>query len=98
MGQCRRVAFVHEKEFKVLPWPPNSPDLNPTEHQWDVLDQQILSMEAPTQKLAGSAANILIPDIIGHIQRSCGAHASMHQSCFGSKSFMGHLIYEISSI
>ncbi len=46
----------------------------------------------------GSAANILMPDIIGHIQRSCGAHASMHQSCFGSKSFMGNLIYEISSI
>ena len=31
----------HDKEFKVLPWPPNSPDLNPIEHLWDVLEKQV---------------------------------------------------------
>ncbi|XP_051541380.1 voltage-gated hydrogen channel 1-like isoform X1 [Myxocyprinus asiaticus] len=41
----------HDEEFKVLPWPPNSPDLNPIEHMWDVLDQQVQSMEAPPHKL-----------------------------------------------
>jgi len=31
----------HDEVFKVLPWPPNSPDLNPIEHLWDVLDQHV---------------------------------------------------------
>ncbi|MCJ8738877.1 hypothetical protein PDJAM_G00040730 [Pangasius djambal] len=41
----------HDKEFKVLTWPPNSPDLNPIEHLWDVLDKQVRSMEAPPHNL-----------------------------------------------
>lgn len=31
----------HEKEFRVLTWPPNSQDLNLTKRLWDVLDKQI---------------------------------------------------------
>ena len=27
-------------QFEVLTWHPNSPDLNPIEHLWDVLDKQ----------------------------------------------------------
>ncbi len=38
---------VHNEDFKVLPWPPSSPDRNPVEHLWDVLDQQVPSMVAP---------------------------------------------------
>ncbi|KAK3543439.1 hypothetical protein QTP70_020917, partial [Hemibagrus guttatus] len=30
----------HNNEFEVLTWPPNSPDLNPIEHLWDVLNKQ----------------------------------------------------------
>ncbi|MCI4386854.1 hypothetical protein PGIGA_G00067410 [Pangasianodon gigas] len=41
----------HDKEFKVLTWPPNSPDLNPIEHLWDVLDKQVRSIEAPPHNL-----------------------------------------------
>uniref|UniRef100_A0A0E9WSK0 Tc1-like transposase DDE domain-containing protein n=1 Tax=Anguilla anguilla TaxID=7936 RepID=A0A0E9WSK0_ANGAN len=41
----------HDREFKVLPWPPNSPDLNPIEHLWDVLEKQVRSMEAPPHNL-----------------------------------------------
>ncbi|KAG5841041.1 hypothetical protein ANANG_G00195380 [Anguilla anguilla] len=41
----------HDKEFMVLPWPPNSPDLSPIEHLWDVLEKQVRSMEAPPHNL-----------------------------------------------
>jgi len=41
----------HNKGFEELPWPPNYPDLNPTEHLRDVLDQQIPSMEAPPHNM-----------------------------------------------
>ena len=43
---CRAAKIVqewfeeHDKEFKVLPCPPNSPDLNLMEHPWDVLEHQ----------------------------------------------------------
>uniref|UniRef100_A0A671YBG6 Tc1-like transposase DDE domain-containing protein n=1 Tax=Sparus aurata TaxID=8175 RepID=A0A671YBG6_SPAAU len=37
----------HNDEFTVLTWPPNSSDLNPIEHLWDVLNKQVQSMEAP---------------------------------------------------
>uniref|UniRef100_A0A3Q3JTD4 Transposase Tc1-like domain-containing protein n=1 Tax=Monopterus albus TaxID=43700 RepID=A0A3Q3JTD4_MONAL len=41
----------HDSEFKVLTWPPNSPDLNPVEHLWDVLEKQIQDMEASPHSL-----------------------------------------------
>ena len=41
----------HDKEFKVLPWPPNSPDLNLIVHLWDVLEKEVRSMEAPPYNL-----------------------------------------------
>ncbi|MCI4391499.1 hypothetical protein PGIGA_G00135220 [Pangasianodon gigas] len=37
----------HDNEFKVLTWPPNSPDLNLIKYLWDVLNKQVRSMEAP---------------------------------------------------
>ncbi|KAK3557213.1 hypothetical protein QTP70_026124, partial [Hemibagrus guttatus] len=44
---CHKAKMVqewfdeHNNEFEVLTWPPNSPDLNPIEHLWDVLDKQV---------------------------------------------------------
>ncbi|MCI4388989.1 hypothetical protein PGIGA_G00092540 [Pangasianodon gigas] len=56
-ASCHTVKIVqewfeeHDKVFKVLTWPPNSPDLNPIGHLWDVLDKQVRSMEAPPRNL-----------------------------------------------
>ena len=33
--------FIDENGTSVLPWPPQSMDLNPTEHLWDELERQI---------------------------------------------------------
>ena len=33
--------FLQDRNVSVLPWPANSPDLNPIEHAWDLLDQKV---------------------------------------------------------
>ncbi|KAK3519768.1 hypothetical protein QTP70_003892 [Hemibagrus guttatus] len=49
---CHKAEMVqewfddHNNQFEVLTPPPNSPDLNPIQHLWDVLDKQVPSMEA----------------------------------------------------
>ena len=45
------LHHVDGNEFEVLTRPPNSPDLNPMEHLWDVLDKQVRSTEAPPRNL-----------------------------------------------
>ncbi|KAK3548964.1 hypothetical protein QTP70_022657 [Hemibagrus guttatus] len=50
--QCHKAKMVqewfhmHNNKFEVLAWPPNSTDLSPIKHLWDVLDKQVQSMEA----------------------------------------------------
>ncbi|KAK3560711.1 hypothetical protein QTP86_014737, partial [Hemibagrus guttatus] len=44
---CHKAEMVqewfdeHNNQFEVLTPPPNSPDLNPIQHLWDVLDKQV---------------------------------------------------------
>ncbi|KAK3535233.1 hypothetical protein QTP70_005025 [Hemibagrus guttatus] len=80
---CHKAKMVqewfdeHNNQFEVLTWPPNSPDLNPTQLLWDVLDKQVRSMEASPHNftgLKGSAAN-MVPDPTAHLQGSSGVHA-----------------------
>ncbi|MDF4345884.1 hypothetical protein P3386_23865 [Vibrio parahaemolyticus] len=35
----------YDNEFTVLQWPPQSPDLSPIEHLWDVVEREILIMD-----------------------------------------------------
>ncbi|GBN92122.1 hypothetical protein AVEN_80942-1 [Araneus ventricosus] len=42
----------HQDEFTVLPWPANSPDLNPVENLWDHLDRVASTMDPQPRNLA----------------------------------------------
>uniref|UniRef100_A0A4W4GMT5 Tc1-like transposase DDE domain-containing protein n=1 Tax=Electrophorus electricus TaxID=8005 RepID=A0A4W4GMT5_ELEEL len=32
---------VHNSDLDILPWPANTPDLNPVEHIWEDLDHRV---------------------------------------------------------
>ncbi|GBO06494.1 hypothetical protein AVEN_211538-1 [Araneus ventricosus] len=44
---CHKARIVlewfeeHTDERHLMSWPPNSPDLNPMEHIWDVMERQL---------------------------------------------------------
>ncbi len=44
---CHKAQIIsdwfleHDNEFTLLTWPPLSPDLNPIEHLWDVVEREI---------------------------------------------------------
>ncbi|GFU72666.1 transposable element Tcb1 transposase [Trichonephila clavipes] len=57
-ARCHTAASVragfeeHQDEFTVLPWPENSPDLNPIEHLCDHLDRVVRAMDPQPRNLA----------------------------------------------
>ncbi len=41
----------HDNEFTLLKWPTKSPDLNPIEHLWDVVEREIRIMDVQPTNL-----------------------------------------------
>ncbi len=56
---CHKAQIIsdwfleHDNEFTLLKWPPQSPDLNPIEHLWDVVEREIRIMFFQIQNLWG---------------------------------------------
>ncbi len=50
-ASCHKAQIIsewfldHDNEFNLLKWPPQSPDLNPIELLWDVVEQEIHIMD-----------------------------------------------------
>ncbi len=45
------VSLEHGNEFTLLKWHPQSPNLNPIEHLWDVVEQEICIMDVQSSNL-----------------------------------------------
>ena len=54
---CHKARIIsdwfleHDNEFTVLKWPPQSADLNPIEHLWDVVEREIRIMDVQPTNL-----------------------------------------------
>ncbi len=56
-ASCHKAKIIsdwfleHDTEFTLLKWPPQSPDLNPIEHIWDVVEREICIMDVQPTNL-----------------------------------------------
>ena len=54
------TAYLQSEAVTSVPWPVMSPDLNPIEHIWDMLDRHIQAREPPVQNIRQLEAALLL--------------------------------------
>ncbi len=75
---CHKAQIIsdwfheHGNEFTLLKWPPQSPDLNPIEHLWDVVEREIRIMDVQLTNLQQLCDAIM--SIWNKISEKCFQH------------------------
>uniref|UniRef100_A0A8C1LXF1 Transposable element Tc1 transposase n=1 Tax=Cyprinus carpio TaxID=7962 RepID=A0A8C1LXF1_CYPCA len=75
---CHKARIIsnwfleHDNEFTVLKWPPQSPDLNPIEHLWDVVERELRALDVHPTNLHQLQDAIL--SIWANISKECFQH------------------------
>ncbi|KAG2460242.1 TCB1 transposase, partial [Polypterus senegalus] len=75
---CHKARIIsnwfleHDNEFTVLKWPPQSPDLNPIEHLWDVVEWELRALDVHPSNLHQLQDAIL--SIWANISKECFQH------------------------
>ncbi len=77
-ASCHKAQIIsdwfleHDNEFNLLKWPPQSPDLHPLEHLWDVVEREILIMDVQPTNLQQLCDDIM--SIWTKISEECFQH------------------------
>uniref|UniRef100_A0A8C2EN69 Tc1-like transposase DDE domain-containing protein n=1 Tax=Cyprinus carpio TaxID=7962 RepID=A0A8C2EN69_CYPCA len=75
---CHKARIIsnwfleHDNEFTILKWPPQSPDLNPIEHLWDVVERELRALDVHPTNLHQLQDAIL--SIWANISKECFQH------------------------
>ena len=75
---CHKARIIsnwfleNDNEFTILKWPPQSPDLNPIEHLWDVVERELRALDVHPTNLHQLQDAIL--SIWANISKECFQH------------------------